>query len=74
MSTRVSMPDRRQYSTPLRCASCDAQGDARWEETGGDAPTRILIALAGPFHSEPARTRSGNAMIVCSRCDEIQPD
>lgn len=69
------MSGARQYDTPLRCAYCDAQGNARWEETAGEpgAPARILIGLAGPFHSEPMRSRSGNAMIICSACDEIQP-
>lgn len=68
------MSDARRYATPLRCAYCDAQGNARWEETGAGDPARILIGLDGPFHSEPMRTRSGNAMIICSACDEIQPD
>lgn len=68
------MSGARQYDRPLRCAYCDAIGNARWQETGGGDPARILIGLAGPFHSEPARTRSGNAMIICSACDEIQPD
>jgi hypothetical protein len=68
--------DRQRFSVPLKCPNCGAEGFARWEEAGGrrHGVERKLIVLDGGFHTEAGRTQSGDPMIVCDACDEIQPD
>ena len=70
------MPQR--FSVPITCRNCKASGVVIWEESASNdrtrGPQRQLIAVYGDFHRESGRTRSGDPLIVCSVCDEIQPD
>lgn len=73
------MPDERQrFNASIKCPNCGAQGFAQWEESGSTDRTRgserTLILLDGEFHTEAGRTQSGDPVIVCNACDEIQPD
>lgn len=68
---------RLQFTLFLVCQHCGELGAVVWEESryvqqGG--PRRRLVTTHGRFHSENGRTNSGDPVIVCSRCDEIQPD
>lgn len=68
--------DQGKDTIVLNCPNCGARGAARWEESGGNDRRRVrkLIVLDGGFHTEAGRTQSGDPMIVCDACDEIQPD
>lgn len=70
--------DRQRSSTSLKCPNCGAQGFVQWEESGSTdrkrGSERKLIVLDGGFHTEAGRTQSGDPIIVCDACDEIQPD
>jgi hypothetical protein len=49
-----------------------------WEESADQdrarGAERSLISLHGEFHRETGRAASGDPVIVCNACDEIQPD
>jgi hypothetical protein len=53
-------------------------GAIMWEEDDGHTPgrkgARRLIQVSPGFHSEHGRTQSGDPVIVCDQCDEIQTD
>jgi hypothetical protein len=70
--------ERQRFSTSLKCPNCGVQGFVQWEESGGTdrmrGSERTLIVLDGAFHTEVGRTPSGDPIIVCNACDEIQPD
>ena len=71
------MSDRSQFKTLLTCVHCQAPGAVVWEENryaSASGPQRQLVALHGEFHQESGRTNSGDPMIVCNQCDQIQPD
>lgn len=68
---------RHKFQTALVCPNCRQAGSAHWEENENAnplGPQRKLISLEGAFHSEIGRTHSGDPMIVCGTCDEIQQD
>ena len=74
---RVTMAKRDQFTIVLTCPYCGVAGAAVWEENGlinVKGPQRRLISIQGEFHKESGRTESGDPIIVCNRCDEIQPD
>ena len=73
------MPEQRQtFRVPLNCPNCRNKGVAVWEEADARdrarGPERKLISLEGAFHSETGRTMSGDPVVVCTACDEIQDD
>jgi hypothetical protein len=74
----AEMPEREQFSVPLKCPKCDHAGSVVWEETIGPGrqrgPERILILLASGFRQGEGTTRSGDPSIVCNHCDTVQPD
>jgi hypothetical protein len=78
MTDRGGPQERQRFSASLKCPNCDAAGSAQWEESGSTDRTRgserTLIGLLGEFHAETGRTNSGDPVIVCNACDEIQPD
>ena len=69
---------RQQFTVAITCANCGALGAVVWEETGDNhrrrGSERRLLSLHGEFHRESGRTNSGDPLIVCDACDEIQPD
>jgi hypothetical protein len=69
---------RDQFTVPLKCPNCGQVGSAVWEEddghTKGQNAPRKLLRLSNGFHTEKGRTHSGDPIIVCDPCDEIQPD
>lgn len=68
---------RDKFAKDLNCKNCGQAGVAVWEENSclsEYGPQRRLISLHGRFHWEEGRTASGDPVIVCTNCDEIQPD
>jgi hypothetical protein len=69
---------RQEFTVAIICANCGTPGAVVWEEAGDQhrehGPQRRLISLHGEFHRESGRTRSGDPLIICNACDEIQPD
>ena len=69
---------RQQFTVPINCANCNALGAVVWEEAGNHdrarGAERRLVSIHGAFHHETGRTNSGDPVIVCDACDEIQPD
>jgi len=49
-----------------------------WNESAAQdrprGPDRRLIGVTPGFHAETGRAQSGDAVIVCDTCDQIQPD
>ena len=67
---------RGQFTLRLSC-TCGASGSVTWEENSGAnprGPQRRLVNISTGFHAETGRTRSGDPMIICNGCDQIQPD
>lgn len=54
----------------LECLSCNARGTMIWGVAGDNGP-KTPIGVAGDFHIETGRTKSGRKIIVCTQCDEI---
>jgi hypothetical protein len=68
---------RDRFTLPLSCPRCGAAGSVTWEENSAvnpKGPQRLLIQVDGGFHAETGRTRSGDPLIVCNGCDQIQTD
>jgi len=69
---------RQQFTVPIACPNCATLGAVVWEESGSRdrmrGPERELVIIHGEFHQETARAPSGDPVIVCNLCDEIQPD
>lgn len=69
---------REQFTISIVCSNCGTLGAVVWEEAGGNdrrrGPERKLIAIHGEFHHETGRTMSGDPLIVCTLCDQIQAD
>lgn len=65
-----------QFTVPIRCSHCGQEGSVVWEETAGHerGPVRKLVEISAGFHSESGRTMSGDPVIVCDVCDQIQQD
>lgn len=73
------MPGPRQkFTNSIACSNCGTLGAVVWEESGSKdrarGPERRLVTIHGEFHQEPARAASGDPVIVCNLCDEIQLD
>jgi uncharacterized protein YbaR (Trm112 family) len=64
------MTERPRSSFTLSCPVCRQTGFAVWEESDGAA--RQLVHVSRGFHPEIGRTRSGEPMIICNACDQIQ--
>jgi hypothetical protein len=56
----------------LKCPHCGVEGAAVWESVEDQSAGRRLVNLRGQFHSETGRTNSGELLIICTECDEIQ--
>jgi len=69
---------RQQFTVPIACPNCATLGAVVWEESGSKDRTRgserRLVMIHGEFHQEIARAPSGDPVIVCNICDEIQAD
>ena len=71
------MIERAQFMLALVCANCGTIGTIVWEENkhvSPDGPQRRLMSIDGEFHQEDGRTNSGDPVIICNLCDEIQTD
>ena len=72
------MTGREQFTVDICCPHCGQQGTLAWEEnTIGNRRNgiqRALISVSPGFHAEAGRTQSGDPVIVCGRCDTVQPD
>jgi len=70
--------ERQRFTVTITCPNCDASGAVVWEESADHdrdrGSERRLISVDGEFHRETGRTPSGDPVIVCNVCDEIQPD
>jgi hypothetical protein len=70
--------ERVRFPVPITCPHCRRTGTMVWEEDDGSTPgqkgKRRLIAMAPGFHVERGRTESGDPMVICDGCDEIQED
>ncbi len=72
------METRRDFRIAITCANCGQTGTVTWQESvAAERPCgleRRLISVTSGFHAETGRTQSGDAVIVCDGCDQIQPD
>jgi len=70
--------ERSRFTVPITCPHCGQTGTMLWEEddghTRGAKTKRELVQVAQGFHAEEGRTDSGDPIIVCDACDEIQDD
>jgi hypothetical protein len=65
-----------QFTLLLACG-CGARGSVAWEENSAAnprAPQRRMAAVSDGFHAGTGRTPSGDPLIICNGCDQIQPD
>jgi hypothetical protein len=69
---------RQSFKVPITCSNCQELGQIEWEESASmdrkRGAERRLLAIRGNFHCEEARGPSGDPLIVCNKCDQIQPD
>lgn len=67
-----------KFSTSINCPECGQAGSLTWQEGSGGGRdrggTRTFLSVSEGFHREDGRMPSGDPVIVCNRCDEIQPD
>jgi len=72
------MAESIKFKTTITCPTCSQTGSLQWEEGSGGGRerggTRIYISVSEGFHREDGRMPSGDPVIVCNVCDEIQPD
>jgi ribosomal protein L37E len=70
--------ERDRFALQLKCQSCGQQGHIIWEENGGEerakGPQRSLHGLSPGFDQVAGKTDSGDAKIVCRRCQTQVPD
>ncbi len=52
------------------CPHCGQKGEVVWRGEGAD---RAVVRLSDGFHVEEGRVPSGRHVIICDRCDEIDP-
>jgi hypothetical protein len=78
LSGKDIMSARDPFTLVITCPGCGQGGAVAWEEddarTAGRRGARKLMQVSPGFHSESGRTQSGDRLIVCDQCDEIQPD
>jgi hypothetical protein len=69
---------RQDFQIAITCSNCGQPGTVTWQESVANqrprGPERRLIDITPGFHAETGRTQSGDAVIVCDACDQIQPD
>ena len=67
-----------QFVAAFECTNCGQAGDRTWEESSAQSRIagdgRALVGVSSGFHIETGRTASGEPLIICNECDEIQPD
>jgi hypothetical protein len=67
-----------QFIAAFECTNCRQAGDRTWEESSAQSRIvgegRTLVRVSSGFHIETGRAASGEPLIVCNECDEIQPD
>ena len=68
--------ERSRFSAAITCPNCGQTGDVVWDEATGPDRTRgrqrQLVYISGGFHSETGRTQSGDPLVICDVCDQIQ--
>jgi hypothetical protein len=68
----------RKFSASFFCPNCKQAGVREWMESAALSRLfgmgRTLAGVSEGFHIETGRTASGEPIIVCNTCDEIQPD
>jgi len=52
------------------CPHCGQPGNIIWE---GEGAERSLVLLSDGFHVEEGRLPGAKHVIICDRCDEIDP-
>ena len=62
-------PEQRHRS--FACPHCGQAGEIVWQ--GGNGGEHKLVRLSAGFHIEEGRLPGVRQVIVCSRCDEIDP-
>ncbi|MGH6873237.1 MAG: hypothetical protein ACREHE_17205 [Rhizomicrobium sp.] len=72
------MADGPKFQTAIACPTCGQTGELAWAEGPGGGQerggTRVFLRVSDGFHVEEGRMPSGDPVIVCNACDEIQPD
>ena len=58
-------------NSKLECPECGQAGVVTWKMYGSK---RRPMGVSKAFHLETGRIASGESIIVCNICDEIQPD
>ena len=75
---RYAMTASAKFETTITCPTCSQSGRLQWKEGSGGGRerggTRTYISVSDGFHREDGRMPSGDPVIVCNVCDEIQPD
>jgi hypothetical protein len=70
--------ERSRFNVAITCPNCGQTGSVIWEDARDfgrmQGSQRNLIHISGGFHAEGGRTQSGDPLIVCNECDEIQDD
>jgi uncharacterized metal-binding protein len=68
----------RQFTVAFKCSNCPEVGVRTWTESASESQVagegRTLVSVTQGFHIETGRTESGEPLIVCDACDQIQPD
>ena len=52
------------------CPHCGQAGQVVWQ---GEGEERELVSLSVGFHVEEGRLQGARHVIICDRCDEIDP-
>jgi hypothetical protein len=67
-----------KFAVAFQCPNCGQKGARHWEEGASHSRTlgsdRAYLNVSNGFHCEKGRAASGEPLIVCDVCDEIQPD
>jgi hypothetical protein len=75
---REVVAERRNFETIIKCPTCGQSGSLAWVEGPGGGQerggSRIFVLVSKGFHQETGRMPSGDPVIVCDNCDEIQPE
>ena len=68
----------KQFTVAFKCSNCEEVGVRTWTESARRSQNvgggRALISVTQGFDIETGRTVSGEPLIVCDACDQIQPD
>ena len=52
------------------CPHCGQKGEVVWD---GENKERVLVSLTDGFHVEEGRLPGAKRVIICDKCDEIDP-